>query len=227
MKGSPEFFASLVIALVIHGLLFAFLYIPAGERELREDPTVFKLVDIDLYTPPPPAPPLKPPPPVQPPEPPPSPQQPPLNSKEPTLSPQETTAEKIEETDKPVQEPSIPYPLAPPPAPLSRAPSRLDEPEYLPPHKISVPPKVPVDQVLRQLIYPPQANRQRIEGVVYLELFIDREGVIRKIEVLKDPGYGFAEAAVKAFQGVRCTPAEANGVPVAVRYRYPIRFKLR
>jgi protein TonB len=202
MKGSPEFFASLVIALVIHGLLFAFLYIPAGERELREDPTVFKLVDIDLYTPP-------------------------LNSKEPTLSPQETTAEKIEETDKPVQEPSVPYPLTPPPAPLSPPPSRLDEPEYLPPHKISVPPKVPVDEVLRQLVYPPQANRQRIEGVVYLELFIDREGVIRKIEVLKDPGYGLADAAVKAFQGVRCNPAEANGVPVAVRYRYPIRFKLR
>jgi len=218
MKGSPEFLAAIVIALILHGLLFAFLFIPAGERELREDPTVFKLVDIDLYTPPTPAKP--PPPPVQPPEPPPNPEHPPL-------PPQEATSEKIEETDKPVQEPSVPHPLAPPPAPISPTPAKPEEPEYLPQHKISVPPKVPVDQVLRQLIYPPQANRQRIEGVVYLELFIDREGVIRKIEVLKDPGYGLAEAAVKAFQGVRCTPAEANGLPVAVRYRYPIRFKLR
>jgi len=217
MKGSPEFLAAIVIALILHGLLFAFLFIPAGERELREDPTVFKLVDIDLYTPTPAKPP---PPPVQPPEPPPNPEHPPL-------PPQEATSEKIEETDKPVQEPSVPHPLAPPPAPISPTPAKPEEPEYLPQHKISVPPKVPVDQVLRQLIYPPQANRQRIEGVVYLELFIDREGVIRKIEVLKDPGYGLAEAAVKAFQGVRCTPAEANGLPVAVRYRYPIRFKLR
>ena len=217
MKGSPTFLIALIIALLVHVLLFAFLYIPAGERELREDPTVFKVVDIDLYTPPPPATPVKPPPsPVQPPEPPPKPEQPPL-------PPQETITEKIEETEKPVQETPAP---APPSVPIL-APSKFDEPEYLPPHKISVPPKVPVDQVLRQLIYPPQANRQRIEGVVYLELFIDREGVIRKIEVLKDPGYGLAEAAVKAFQGVRCTPAEANGVPVAVRYRYPIRFKLR
>jgi len=206
MKGSPTFLIALIIALLVHVLLFAFLYIPAGERELREDPTVFKVVDIDLYTPSP----------VQPPEPPPKPEQPPL-------PPQETITEKIEETEKPVQETPAP---APPSVPIP-APSKFDEPEYLPPHKISVPPKVPVDQVLRQLIYPPQANRQRIEGVVYLELFIDREGVIRKIEVLKDPGYGLAEAAVKAFQGVRCTPAEANGVPVAVRYRYPIRFKLR
>lgn len=54
MKGSPTFLIALIIALLVHVLLFAFLYIPAGERELREDPTVFKVVDIDLYTPPPP-----------------------------------------------------------------------------------------------------------------------------------------------------------------------------
>lgn len=126
-----------------------------------------------------------------------------------------------------IQEPPVLYPLAVPSALNPSVPTQLDQPEYLPPYKISVPPKVPVDQVLRQLVYPRQPKRQKIEGVVYLELFIDKEGVIQKIEVLKDPGYGFAEAALKAFQGVRCTPAEANGVPVAVRYRYPIRFKLR
>jgi hypothetical protein len=47
--------------------------------------------------------------------------------------------------------------------------------------------------------------------------------------VLKEdpPGRGFAEAAVRAFQGLRCTPAQANGGNVSVRYRYPVSFKLR
>ena len=46
-------------------------------------------------------------------------------------------------------------------------------------------------------------------------------------EILKDPGYGFGEAAVKALKDIKCIPAKTNGVPVAVRIRYPVRFKLR
>jgi outer membrane biosynthesis protein TonB len=65
---------------------------------------------------------------------------------------------------------------------------------------------------------------------VILELFIDREGLIRNIVVLKETpeGRGFAEAALKAFRGMKATrPAQANGEDVAVRYRWPFRFILR
>lgn len=96
--------------------------------------------------------------------------------------------------------------------------------DYVPQHKISIIPGIPTQEVLDRIEYPPIALRQGIEGVVYLELFIDKEGLIRKIRVLKDPGYGFADAAVAALTGVRCKPAYANGVPVAVRFRYPVRF---
>ena len=76
-------------------------------------------------------------------------------------------------------------------------------------------------------MYPPLAQRQKIEGVVFLELYIDRYGEIRNIVVLKDPGYGLAEAALHALDGLTVTPAEANGEPVAVRFRYPIRFRIK
>ena len=99
--------------------------------------------------------------------------------------------------------------------------------EYLPQHKISVPPVIPSDIVKSRIEYPVLANLQKIEGVVFLELFIDSDGIIRKIEILKDPGYGLAAAAVKALEGVSCTPALANGKAVAVRYRYPVRFMLK
>ena len=70
------------------------------------------------------------------------------------------------------------------------------------------------------------AMKQGIEGVVYLELYIDEAGNIRRINVLKDPGYGFADAAVAALEGITCKPAMMNDKPVAVRFRYPVRFVL-
>jgi protein TonB len=101
------------------------------------------------------------------------------------------------------------------------------EPDYLPQHKVSSIPVMPTSDILSRIEYPPIALRQGIEGVVYLELFIDQSGIIRKVKVLKDPGYGFAEAAVAVLQNVLCKPAMANGVPVAVRFRYPVRFSLQ
>lgn len=101
------------------------------------------------------------------------------------------------------------------------------EPVYFPQHKISVIPDIPTETILARIEYPPIALRQGLEGVVYLELFIDQAGKIRKISVLKDPGFGFAEAAVAAIDGVTCKPAMANGEPVAVRFRYPVRFSLK
>jgi protein TonB len=71
--------------------------------------------------------------------------------------------------------------------------------------------------------------RSNIEGTVYLELFVDPQGVIRQISILKETpeGRGFGEAAVNAFKGIQGKPAESNGQIVAVRFRYPIRFTIR
>jgi protein TonB len=99
--------------------------------------------------------------------------------------------------------------------------------EYLPQHMISEMPIIPIRQLNSRKVYPPLANKQGIEGTVFLELYIDQNGNIRNIQILKDPGYGFGEAAVKALKGIKCIPAKTNGVPVAVRIRYPVRFKLK
>ncbi|MBE6353624.1 TonB family protein [Treponema sp.] len=101
-----------------------------------------------------------------------------------------------------------------------------EEIDYLPQHKISSVPVIPSREVLSRIVYPPLALKQGIEGIVYLELYIDGEGVIRKINVLKDPGHGFAQSAVAALTGLTCIPANANGKNCAVRYRYPVKFTL-
>ena len=100
---------------------------------------------------------------------------------------------------------------------------------YLPQHMITILPSFPEDQIIRNTIYPPIAQRSNIEGSVFLELFIDRQGNIREVRILRETptGRGFGEAAVNAFKGIRAKPAEANGETVAVRYRYNISFTLR
>ncbi|MDR1218098.1 MAG: energy transducer TonB [Treponema sp.] len=101
--------------------------------------------------------------------------------------------------------------------------------DFLPQHKISMPPALSDDQIRRNTEYPAIALRSGVEGVVILELFIDSRGEIRRINILKEdpPDRGFAEAAVNAFRDITAVPAESNGVAVAVRYRYPVRFKIK
>ncbi|MHC1692588.1 MAG: energy transducer TonB [Sphaerochaetaceae bacterium] len=91
----------------------------------------------------------------------------------------------------------------------------------------SIAPRFPVETLRKHLEYPAVAKRQGREGLVMLELYISAQGIIEHIEVLEDPGYGMAQAAVDTFKGIVCTPAKKDGTPIAVRMRYPIRFTLR
>jgi protein TonB len=100
---------------------------------------------------------------------------------------------------------------------------------YLPIHLVSESPRFDEREILAALVYPPIAHRAGIEGRVILELFIDRNGLVQRITILQEnpKDRGFGEAAVKAFTGKRCQPAQANGEPVSARYRYPVTFKLK
>jgi len=102
-----------------------------------------------------------------------------------------------------------------------------DSGSFLPQSQVDVPPVISAKQIQANTVYPEIAQKMSLEAVVILELFIDQNGKIIRISVLKDPGHGFAEAAVKAFSGISISPAKAGGTPVAVRWRYPIRFTLK
>jgi len=101
--------------------------------------------------------------------------------------------------------------------------------DYLPAHKVSEPPRFDEREITSALVYPPIALRSAIEGRVILELFVDRNGIVQRITILREEpkDRGFGEAAVRAFTGKRCMPAHANGEPVSARYRYPVTFKIK
>ena len=216
----------LIIVAAIHVLLLL-NYVFKIKITLQETPEpvrVMRVFDLDEQLPPPPPPPPRPPP-------------PPVQRQTETLQ-VESIAEIMVETDEvPDQEIVAPgtivveyesEPAPPVVAPVVTPPVSVWD-EYLPIHRVSDPPKFNEREIMADVVYPPIAQRSGIEGQVILELFVDRNGVIQQVRILQEtpPDRGFGEAAVRAFTGKRGTPASADGVPVAARFRYPVRFTLR
>ena len=101
--------------------------------------------------------------------------------------------------------------------------------DYLPVHLVSVRPNFDEQTILSEIIYPPIAQRSGIEGRVILDLFVDHEGVVQRVMILREEpeDRGFGDAAVRVFEKRKVTPAFANGEAVSCRFRYPIVFKIK
>ncbi|HCL57862.1 MAG TPA: hypothetical protein DHW82_12770 [Spirochaetia bacterium] len=92
-------------------------------------------------------------------------------------------------------------------------------------------PFVRVDEIAKSLVslqpeYPDLARNAGIEGTVVLEVYIDEDGRVRKVIVLKGIGFGCDEAAVRKVESSSFIPAKMNGKPVAVRQKITFEFKL-
>jgi len=216
-KIKPLVFAAVTI---LHIALIMFVSFRAELPAPGAEPGVMRLVDVQEELPPPPP---SPPPPLPPPPLPPPPSLPP-----PEISGEvtESIAETFIETDDILPQETT----APVSAPIQPQPELTGQGEYLRRHQISALPLLPEEQIARAIVYPRNAQRLNIEGMVTLELFIDRQGTITDVRVLRETplNRGFGQAAVNAFRGIRALrPAELNGVPVAVRFQYNVRFTLR
>lgn len=91
---------------------------------------------------------------------------------------------------------------------------------------VEVEPKV-ITKVLAK--YPELARKANVEGIVYLDLLVDKEGRVRDIQILKASGsnVGFEEAALEAIKQWTFSPAIQNGKPVAVWMSLPIKFEVK
>ena len=78
-----------------------------------------------------------------------------------------------------------------------------------------------------KLQYPAMARRRGIEGTVLVAVYVSALGVIDRVQVLEDPGYGFGEAVMEAFRKAEASPARRKGKALAVVQRIPIKFTLR
>jgi protein TonB len=165
---------------------------------------------------------------------------------QPDSSPREQDTKPIEETAQPVPMPQVQPVQEPkseqqaeyePPRPLVEeavAATKVSEnlnpvmiDGYYAAESVTTAPVFDRALLASRIAYPPLAKRQRKEGLVVVRLFIAANGLVERIIVEEDPGYGLADAAITAFTSFKASPALYNDEAVAVTLRYPIRFTLQ
>jgi len=82
--------------------------------------------------------------------------------------------------------------------------------------------------VMQKLTYPAQARRMGIEGKVWVEFVVEKDGSITDLKAIKGIGGGCDEAAIVVLKTslVKWIPGKNKGVPVKQRMVMPINFKL-
>jgi TonB family protein len=75
--------------------------------------------------------------------------------------------------------------------------------------------------------YTEEARQARIQGVVLLQLVIDREGNVRSAKIIKGLPMGLDQKAVETVKEWKYQPAAQNGQPVSVYMNLTINFSLQ
>lgn len=75
--------------------------------------------------------------------------------------------------------------------------------------------------------YPIMARNNGIEGTVYVQFTIDKDGSVTDVKALRGIGGGCNEEALRLIKSMpNWTPGTQQGIPVRVKYSLPIKFKL-
>ena len=81
--------------------------------------------------------------------------------------------------------------------------------------------------VSEQIRYPSAARKAQVQGRVYVQFVIEKDGSLTDMQVLKGIGAGCDEEAIRVLQLVpKFIPGKQRGVPVRVRIVFPIYFCL-
>ena len=89
-----------------------------------------------------------------------------------------------------------------------------------------------LEYIYRNVRFTAAARANGIEGMVVVSFVVDRNGTIRDAEILRDPGGGLGEQALKVVEKMNemdesWTPGMQAGRKVNVRYNLPVRFTLQ
>ena len=77
------------------------------------------------------------------------------------------------------------------------------------------------------VVYPMRARTMQIEGKVFVQFIVNRDGNLTEVEVIKGIGGGCDEEALRVVKSFpKWQPGKQRGVPVRVRMIIPIKFEL-
>jgi protein TonB len=83
-----------------------------------------------------------------------------------------------------------------------------------------------LEGIQKRIVYPEIAKRAGVQGRVFVKAYVDENGNVVKVELLKGIGAGCDEAAMEAVKNTKFSPGRQRGKPVKVQVSIPIVFKL-
>ncbi len=83
-----------------------------------------------------------------------------------------------------------------------------------------------IEEISSRLYYNEEAQKNNIEGKIYVLAYVNEEGTVDSTKILQGLGYGLDEIAGDAVLQSKFTVAKQDGVPVKVEVAIPIIFKL-
>lgn len=80
----------------------------------------------------------------------------------------------------------------------------------------------------KNIKYPQFAQESSIQGRVYVQFVVERDGSINDVKAVKDIGGGCGKEAERVVRSMpKWSPGEQNGRPVRVKYTLPVLFQLK
>ena len=84
-----------------------------------------------------------------------------------------------------------------------------------------------IHYLIKNIRYPQLAREKNVQGSVYVQFIVEKDGSLSEIKVLRDPGEGLGAEAIRVISGSpKWKPGLQNNVPVRVRYTVPVSFSL-
>ncbi|MEN8193159.1 MAG: energy transducer TonB [Bacteroidota bacterium] len=196
---------SLIIALAI--MILAFKFFPKFDKEVIKIDAPQELIDVEdveatkqeQAPPPPPKPPI------------------------PIEAPTDDVLEDVEIESTELDEEAVI--AAPPPPPPKEEESA--EPVFFVAVEEMPEPVGGIAAIQSKIVYPEIAKRAGVQGRVFVKAYVDENGNVTKVELIRGIGAGCDEAAMEAVQSVMFKPGKQRGKPVKVQVTVPVLFKLQ
>lgn len=82
------------------------------------------------------------------------------------------------------------------------------------------------EAIMKKIRYPDMAQRTKTEGKVYVLIYVNENGDVDDVKVVKGIGMGCDDEAVNAIKKTKFSPAMDKGVSVKVKFSLALSFKL-
>ncbi|HEX9829462.1 MAG TPA: energy transducer TonB [Bacteroidota bacterium] len=83
------------------------------------------------------------------------------------------------------------------------------------------------DGLMKRVVYPTIALRAGIQGRIFLLAYVNEQGGVDRVDIVKGLEGGLSEAAVEAVKQSSFTPGKQRGRPVKVKVSLVVHFKIK